>query len=80
MTGRAGGLLALAVVEVLAGVGLRNEALCARGRAEAQFRLREDSRQELRVVQVLLADICSPQAVAWRLEQRRRDAELQPEL
>jgi len=70
--GRLAGLLALAVGEVLVGTGLRSDALLARAQAEAHVRRTIRLEEELGRVEAARAAFCSPEALAWRLEQRRR--------
>ena len=85
MSARLAALLVLAVIEVVAGIGLRNEALAARARVQA-CRLRAERVQaQISELRALTASMTSPEAVLLRfrteLASERAAAEVrEPEL
>ncbi|MAW61087.1 MAG: hypothetical protein CMJ94_09640 [Planctomycetes bacterium] len=82
MSGRAAGLVLLVLCELLAGLGLRNEALAARSRAEAYHRDLLDYRRYAAHYRHLQRALDAPTAVRERLlhELIRQEIEAQPEL
>lgn len=73
-------LVALLAGELLAGVGARNAALAARAGAEVQLRAWIRIDQDRRDQQAFLAAYTSPEAVSWRMEQKRKASSRPPEL
>ena len=67
MSGRAAGLVLLVLCELLAGLGLRNEALAARSRAEAYNRDYVEYRRYAGHYRHLRYSLEAPQAVRERL-------------
>jgi len=81
LKGRAAGLALLAGLQLLAGLGIRNEALSARARAEIQRRQTRTTLARLQEHRAFLASLVAPAAVAARLERERRLRSLwRPEL
>ncbi len=81
MKGRATGLVLLAGVQLMAGLGIRNEALSARARAEIQRRQTRIALDRLQEHRAFLASLVAPEAVVARLERERRLRKLwRPEL
>ena len=82
MSGRAAGLVLLVLCELIAGLGLRNEALAARSRAEAYNRDYVECRRYAGHYRHWRYSLESPQAVRERLllEILRQENESQPEL
>lgn len=61
MSERAAALLAFAFLELLAGIVVRNEALAARGSAEAQMRREESCNRRAQEQRALYAWLSSPE-------------------
>lgn len=70
MSARVLALFAFAFLELLAGIILRNEALAARGRAEAQVRRELSCERRERETRTLYAVLAAPAAVELRARQR----------
>lgn len=70
MSDRALALFAFAFVELIAGLVLRNEALAARGRAEAQVRRELTCARRERENRALYTVLSAPAAQAARARQR----------
>ncbi len=82
MSGRGAGLVLLALCELLAGLGLRNEALAARSRAEQFNRSWIRYERYAAHYEHLQYAMMSPLAIEERvrMEQQRKERELEPEL
>lgn len=82
MSGRAAGLVLLVLCELIAGLGLRNEALAARSRAEAHNRDYVEYRRFTGHYRHLRFVVEAPPAVRERLifELERLELESHPEL
>jgi hypothetical protein len=70
MSNRALALFVFAFLELLAGIILRNEALAARGRAEAQVRRELTCERRERETRSLMAVLTSPAALEQRARQK----------
>ncbi|MCH2101435.1 MAG: hypothetical protein MK209_05900 [Planctomycetes bacterium] len=82
MSGRAAGLVLLVLCELIAGLGLRNEALAARSRAESFNRDYLDYQRYAGHYRHLQRALQAPSAVRERLvhELIRQEIEKRPEL
>ncbi|TAH35025.1 MAG: hypothetical protein EYC70_14650 [Planctomycetota bacterium] len=81
MTRRAAWLALVLAAELLAGVALRNEALAVRASVETHVRSWIRCDQDRRDQAAFRAAFCAPEAVLWRWEQKRKNAEnRRPEL
>lgn len=82
MSGRGAGLVLLALCELLAGLGLRNEALAARSRAEQYNRSWIRYQGYTAHYEHLQYAMMTPNAIEQRLiiEQERKRREQEPEL
>lgn len=70
-TGRKMGLFAIAVCELVVGLGLRNEALAARARSEVDRRQLLQFEQQNLELQGLYAALTSTEAVLYRIAYQR---------
>jgi len=78
MSDRALALFVFAFLELLAGIILRNEALAARGRAEAQVRRELTCERRERETRSLYAVLAAPAALEQRARQKAERAQPRP--
>ncbi len=71
MKEKAAGLFLLAVVELVGGLGAKNEAMACRARAEVHRRHALDRESRVQEYSALLGALVSPAAVAERQSWRR---------